>query len=139
MTFIENLHNYTKRSLAHQLTRCIATQPCCADVVREIDYERTDRLTGNGHFPPRDTGIITFNTGLSIRIFDIDHPTYGYGLGVVDFDTIGELHNYGQRNYYRHVRRDLTDEQWRKYVAASIASDYEHIYALRNLATAERN
>lgn len=130
--FTEDLTNYAKRSLAHQLTRCVATQPSCRNLVREICYERTDLPGYHGHFPSRDSGIITFNNGLSIRIVDIDDPIYGYGLGVVDSHTYGEIHNYGRRDYYRHARRDLTDEQWRKYVAASIASDYEHIYALHN-------
>lgn len=138
MTITEDLRNYAKRSLAHQLTRRIATQPCCTDTVREIRYERTDRPTTQGHRPKTDTGIIVFDTGMSMRIADTNDTTHGYGLRVVDFDADGDIYNYGHHNYYRHARRDLTDEQWREYVTAKIASDYEHLYALRNLHAAER-
>lgn len=139
MTLIEHLDNYAKRSLAHQLTLQIAAQPSCRNIVRDIHYERTDRPNDQGRRPKVDASIITFDTGMSIHVFDVNHPTHGYGLGVVDFDADGDIYNYGQRNYYRNARRDLTDEQWREYVAATIASDYEHLYALNNLHTAERN
>lgn len=139
MTFTEDLRNYAKRSLAHQLTRRIATQPCCQGIVYEIHYERTDRPNNQGTRPAIDAGIITFDTGMTIRIFDAYDPTYGYGLRVVDLDANGEPYNYGHRNYYRHTRRDLTDEQWRETVVARIASDYGHLYALRDRNTLERN
>ena len=139
MPITEDLRNYAKRSLAHQLTRRVATQPCCQDIVREIRYERTDRPTIQGHRPKTETGIITFDTGMSVRISDTYHKTHGYGLQTVDIDAHGDIYNYGHRNYYRHARRDLTDEQWREHVTAQIASDYEHLYVLHNLYAAERN
>lgn len=139
MTLNEHLNNYAKRSLAHQLTLQIATQPLCRDIVREIHYERTDRPNEQGRKPKVDAGIVIFDTGMSFHIFDVNHPTHGYGLGVVDFDADGDIYNYGQRNYYRHAHRDLTDEQWREHVTAQIASDYEHLYTLRKPTTAERN
>lgn len=139
MTINENLHNYAKRSLAHQLTRRVATQPCCQNIVRKIHYERTDSPTDKGYFPSYETGIITFDTGMSVRISDTYHKTHGYGLQTVDLDANGDIYNYGHRNYYRHARRDLTDEQWRETIAARIASDYEHLYALHTLHAAEKN
>lgn len=139
MSITEDLRSYAKRSLAHQLTRRVATQPCCQGLVREIRYERTDRPTDKGYFPSYETGIITFNTGMSVRISDTYDKTHGYGLQTVDLDADGDIYNYGHRNYYRHAHRDLTDAQWRDYVTARIASDYKHLYALETLSATERN
>lgn len=136
MTLIEHLDNYAKRSLAHQLTLQIATQPSCRNIVREVHYERTDRPNGNKHFPSHDAGVIIFNTNMAVRIIEVNHPTFGYGLGVIDTDVDGNTYN--QRNYYRHDRRDLTDAQWRQGVTTRIADiaartidDYAH-HAERN-------
>jgi hypothetical protein len=130
MTFTERLDNYAKRSLAHQLTFRVACDPTIRDVVGEVYYERTDTLSSTGTTPVQDAGVIIFNTGMTIRLYDVHHPHHGYGIGTKDFHPNNTAHNTSQRNYYRNAHRELSDAQWRNHVTTTIASDYDHLHAL---------
>lgn len=127
MTFTEHLNNYAKRSLAHQLTFRVACDPTIRDVVDEVYYERTDTLSSTGTTPTQDAGVIVFDSGMVIRLYDVYHPQHGYGIGIRPDNT---AHNTDQRNYYRNAHRELSDAQWRNTVTTAIASDCDHLHAL---------
>ena len=139
MTITENLDNYAKRSMAHQLTYTVAHNSRICDEVQEISYERAADAstvhTGNishtnntNTAPKRDAGVIVFHSGMVLRLYDIHDNTFGYGIGAQAFYSDGHIGE--QRNWYRNWSREVNDSQWRLRVVEQIARDYDHVNAL---------
>lgn len=139
MTIVEKLENYAKRSLAHQLTYAVAHNDRTYDKAHEIFYERaadastvhteTNTADTNATAPNRDAGVVVFESGVVLRLYDIFDDTHGYGIGTQTSYGKNNKHRGEQRNWYRNYHRELTDAQWREHVTKQITQNYDHSYA----------